>query len=575
MENPNLRSSAVQDFRRARSKALLQQVIARLTGKSIELLPYEDVRRKLKAGGKKNKKLKEIPIDAIVGSVGRYKDFTRSFLPRTNSDEDRWVQVKGAVTNMTGLPPIEVYQIDQAYFVLDGNHRVSIARDLGADHIQAYVTEICTDVPLTPDVQPDDLIIKAEYAEFLERTNLAKLRPQANLDMSIPGKYPILEEHISVHRYFMGIDQDRPVPYQEAVTHWYDEVYKPVVRAIRERGVLRDFPERTETDLYLWLSEHRAELQEALGWEIQPHDAADDLAARFSSAPRRIIARIGDWLLDTVGLDDLAPGPPTGAWRASVSSQDCLFDDILISIEDIREDHRVIEQAITLARCMHSRLYGLHVVSSKIQRYSKKIKAMEEKFEQRCQDAGVSGNLVVEVGKTARKVCERARWTDLVIMPMNHPPSPSPLAHLGSGLSTIIRRCPRPLLLVPGQPSPLQRILLAYDGTSKAREALFIATYLVKEYDSHLMVLSVNENGKTASQALEDARQYLENHEIDALYLEKRGVVAQTIIRTVKNQRCDLILIGGYSFNPLLEIVLGSTVDKVLCTSQVPVLICR
>src|SRR5690606_41196661 len=111
----------------------------------------------------------------------------------------------------------------------DGNHRVSVARSMGATHIQAYVTEVRTRVPLTPDIKPDDLIIKAEYADFLEKTRLDELRPEANLQVTVPGKYEILLEHIAVHRYFMGIDFDREIPYKEAVAHWYDEVYMPLV----------------------------------------------------------------------------------------------------------------------------------------------------------------------------------------------------------------------------------------------------------------------------------------------------------------------------------------------------------
>jgi hypothetical protein len=145
---------------------------------------------------------------------------------------------------MGGLPPIEVYQIGEAYFVRDGNHRVSVARELDAPTIQAYVTEVRTKVPLSPDDQPDDLILKAEYADFLEQTQLDKLRPGANLSLTVPGRYRTLQEHIAVHRYYMGLDQEREIPYEEAVTHWYDEVYLPVVQVIQERGILRDFPER-------------------------------------------------------------------------------------------------------------------------------------------------------------------------------------------------------------------------------------------------------------------------------------------------------------------------------------------
>ncbi len=166
---------AVQDFREARRQAVREQLMAHLTGKAADLLSYDEVREKLKARGSKPLGLKDIPLDAIVGSVGRYADFTRSFLPKVDSDRERWARVQVANADLTGLPPIEAYQIGEAYFVRDGNHRVSVARQLGAPTIQAYVTEIETRVPLTADVQPDDLILKAEYADFLEKTRLDEI----------------------------------------------------------------------------------------------------------------------------------------------------------------------------------------------------------------------------------------------------------------------------------------------------------------------------------------------------------------------------------------------------------------
>ena len=165
-------SQALNDFNRARGRAIVETVMARLTGKSIDLLSYEDVSQKLKAEGRADRGLRDIPLDAIVGSVGRYTDFTRSFLPRSDASKHRWARVEAAAGDLAGLPPIEVYQIGDAYFVLDGNHRVSVARQSNAKFIQAYVTEVRTKVPLTPDVQPDDLILKAEYAGFLVRTRL-------------------------------------------------------------------------------------------------------------------------------------------------------------------------------------------------------------------------------------------------------------------------------------------------------------------------------------------------------------------------------------------------------------------
>jgi len=569
---------AVQDFRRARRRATLQQILARLTGKSADLLSYEEVRQKLKARTLGARSLRDIPLDGIVGSVGRYNDFTRSFLPRQDSDEGRWARVRAAVTDMRGLPPIEVYQIDQAYFVLDGNHRVSVARQLGATHIQAYVTEVHTKVPLSPDVQPDDLIVKAEYADFLEHTSLDQLRPESDLSVTVPGRYQALKEHIEVHRYFMGLEQKREIPYEEAVAHWYDEVYLPVVRVIRERGILRDFPGRTETDLYLWLSEHRAALEEELGWEIEPEAAAADLAAQFSPKPQRVVARVGEKLLDAVTPDELGPTPPPGQWRRerlAARRANRLFADVLVAINGDKAGWCALEHALFIARHEGARVHALHVVTSEAERESESVRAVHAEFNRRCAVAGIPGELVIETGGIPRRICERARWTDLAILSLTYPPGPQPIARLGSGLSAIIRRCPRPVLTVPGTPPHLHRALLAYDGSPKSEEALFVAAYLSVRWNIPLVVVTVIETGRATSETLERARSYLTARGGQATFVKESGSVAEAIMRTAEDQECDLTIMGGYGFSPVLEVVLGSAVDQVLRTVRRPVLICR
>ncbi|MEJ5225977.1 MAG: hypothetical protein WHV44_16075, partial [Anaerolineales bacterium] len=278
-------NNALEDFAEARRQAAIQDILARLTGQSNELLSFDEVARKLKLTSRTERGVQSIPLKAIVGSVGRYTDFTRTFLPRSDTNRDRWARVKSLIDSPDGRgwPPIEVYKVGDVYFVLDGNHRVSVARQEGFETIEAHVIEVRSDVPLTPDLKPDDLILKAEYAEFLETTQLPKLRPGANLEVSVPGQYQKLLEHIEVHRYYMGLDLQRDISYEEAVAHWYDHVYLPLVEIIRERGVLRWFPGRTETDLYLWLSENRAALEADLGWHIRPETAISALAAQEDS----------------------------------------------------------------------------------------------------------------------------------------------------------------------------------------------------------------------------------------------------------------------------------------------------
>jgi nucleotide-binding universal stress UspA family protein len=572
-------ASALRDFHEARRHAALEAIMARLTGKSVDLFAYEDVRQKLKVKGSVSRGLQDIPLDAIVGSVGRYSDFTRSFLPRRDSDQHRWARVKAQVTDMGGLPPIEVYQIGEAYFVRDGNHRVSVARELDAPTIQAYVTEVRTKVPLSLDDQPDDLILKAEYADFLEHTRLDKLRPEANLSLTVPGQYQTLEEHIAVHRYFMGLEQEREIPYEEAVAHWYDEIYLPVVQVIQERGILRDFPERTETDLYLWVSERRAALEERLGWqEIKPEAAATDLVTQSSPRPQRVVARVSERILDRVTPDELEDGPSPGEWRRehlTNHQHGHLFTDILVPLSGAETGWQALDQALGIAQREGGQLRGLHVVPTEDQVESEMAQALQAEFTRRCEAAGVPGQLAIEVGGIARKICERTRWTDLIVVNLAYPPPSQPVAKLGSGFRTLIRRCTSPVLAVPEAPSPLDNVLLAYDGSPRADEALFVATYLADRWETSLTVVTVTENGNVPPKTTLHAQRYLDSHGVQATYLEESGTVGEVISTTAEEQGSNLIIMGGYGHSPVVEVMLGSAVDQVLRESRQPTLICR
>jgi nucleotide-binding universal stress UspA family protein len=574
---PNL-AAAVEDFRRARRRAALERILAPLTGRSTSLLSYDDVRQKLKARETAKQELENVPLDAIVGSVGRYTDFTRSFLPKKDSDEARWARVMTAVTDFKGVPPIELYRIGDAYFVRDGNHRVSVARELGATHIHAFVTEVQTKVPLAPDDEPDDIILKAEYADFLERTQLDVTRPKAELTVTVPGQYQILEEHIRVHRHFIGLEWQREIPYEEAAAHWYDWVYLSVIRLIREQNILRDFPSRTEADLYLWIAERRAALEETFGLEIALVAAVEDLASQFSPRPQRVAARVGERIRDALTPDGLESGPAAGKWRrdrVEPRPEDRLFHDILVGFDGGEGDWHALNQALEIARREEGHVSGLHVIPDASGIDSEDVQELQAKFEWHCGEAGLPARLAVEAGAVPRVICDRSRWADLVVLSLTHPPSPQLLAKLGSGLGTLIRRCPRPILTVPGEPSPLDRPLLAYDGSPKADEALFVAAYLAGRWHTRLTVVLAVENGLDVEAAQARARDYLATHRIDAEFVEVQASPVNAILETAAERDINLIVMGGYGASPLVEIVLGSTLDEVLRTVRCPVLICR
>jgi hypothetical protein len=248
---------------------------------SPQLLSFDEVQTVLKARNEIRRGSRLIPLKAIVGSVGRYRDFNGHFLPVRAPDE-RWLSIQEATKP---LPPIDVYQVGETYYVKDGNHRVSVARSQGQETIAAHVTEIHTDVLITPEMQLEDIIGQARTREFLLQTGLNETRPANGILLTQPDRYDTLLDHIEVHRYYLGQELQRDVSLYEAAGSWFDLVYSPVVGAIRQTGSLREFPKRSEADLYLWVAYHREKLKERYGDMPSDQEVACALVERFSDRP--------------------------------------------------------------------------------------------------------------------------------------------------------------------------------------------------------------------------------------------------------------------------------------------------
>ncbi len=579
MSTPNklYYQAALEDFHQARRQAAMQQLLARFTGEQTELLSYDDVKQKLKVTNIRERGLQDIPVDNIIGSVGRYKDFTRTFLPKSDIGSQRWASVKAAVSDMAGLPPIEVYQLGDAYFVIDGNHRVSIARQLEAPTISAYVTEVKTRVPFTADDDPNELICKSRYADFLERTNLDKLRPDADLLMTFGAYYSLLLDHIDVHRYYMGLDYQRDISYEEALAHWYDEVYMPVVEMIREQGIMHDLPERTEADMYVLLAEHQAELKDALGWDVDAGTAVTDLQRK--NKPGATLSRV----LDAVVPNELEFGPAAGQWRQERLSQrglDRLFEEALVAISGQPDDWRVLDQGILLMQRENGRLQGVYVSDENDEEVAEEtIALIRTEFYNRTNSAGIQANFGAEFGNIARHVVARAAYSDLVMLALNRPPGLSILERLASGIQTILKRTPRPVMVVPTVASPLQHALLGYDGSPKSEEALFVATYLASRWQTKLTVVTVSSNGNgkldAARRIQSRAKTYLGLAGVEADYLLPIGPTAQTLLETAETHAADFMILGGFGMSSMKSLVLGSTLNRILLEYKQPMLICR
>jgi hypothetical protein len=290
------------DFSYAYQKGFWRSIFSWLQNKNNELLPFEEVLKHIPMRGQNYIGVKQIETDKIIGSVSRYHDFDRAFLPRQTHTRSRWESIDRAHFKQIILPPVEVYKIGDAYFIKDGNHRVSVAREKGQAFIDAYVTEIHTPGRVDKNTDLKKLVLEQEYIDFLKKTNLDTLYPENDFRFTLPGQYDKVLQHISVHRWFMGERLNRPISDKEAVIGWYKSVYQPLLRIIRKHEILQNFPNRTPMDLYLWILEHRWYLAEEQHRGISLENAALHFVRRFSKRPFRHIRQTWNYVLKKLKL---------------------------------------------------------------------------------------------------------------------------------------------------------------------------------------------------------------------------------------------------------------------------------
>ena len=281
-------------FDAARRAAVMNDLLSVVTGRPLDLLPFDRVRAGLRLKHTVDRGNRDVPLDRIVGTLGREREFNREFLPREEALRERWEEVEELAEGPAGFPAVELYQVGDAYFVVDGHHRVSVARSLGVPTVEAHVKEFLTPVPVAPEASLEDVMLSRSLADFLEATGLVPASPD-EFRVTQPDGYERLLEHVTVHRYYRGIETGRALTWGEAVASWYDTVYLPVVQPIRERGLLRWFPGRTETDLYLFTMDHLHHLRE----RYAPKPVGYPVAVRhfkfFYAGGRRLSDRVRAW----------------------------------------------------------------------------------------------------------------------------------------------------------------------------------------------------------------------------------------------------------------------------------------
>jgi hypothetical protein len=297
-----------REWQQARRTAFLEEAMAVLKRRPGDLLSFDQVHERLQLRNARYLALQDVLLDHIVGSVGRYPDFTRAFFPRKDHLQRRWMAIEQLVASGKSLPPVELYKVGEAFFVRDGHHRVSVARQRGLLSIEAHVWEYDAPVPLQPDSDIDELLCSAAREAFLERTHIDRLCPNLYLELTQPDGYDRLLHEIKQFQGALSRVEGRNLPFEETVMFWCELRYFPIVDIIRRRAILQDFPRRTEADLYLWLCCNREELEEGYQQPVMMEDAARDLATRFGSsspgvrqfrtATRWVVGAIAGWMAD-------------------------------------------------------------------------------------------------------------------------------------------------------------------------------------------------------------------------------------------------------------------------------------
>ena len=223
-----------------------------------ELLELEDVERRLRPFARHYVGVRAIPLANVVGTDGRAAAFTREFRPRHTFSRDRLRSLETAFPD-GGFPPITAVKLGETYFVIDGHHRVALARRHGGVDIDADITEFVARAPLPAGADMVELVLRELENIFLEQSGLADARPGVRIPASRPALYLELLENMQVHGYHLMRQHERIVGDDEIAADWYDKIYGPVVTAADRSRLGKEYRDAPDGDLFLLLHRKRRE----------------------------------------------------------------------------------------------------------------------------------------------------------------------------------------------------------------------------------------------------------------------------------------------------------------------------
>jgi hypothetical protein len=260
------------DFGRARRRRALSRLTARLRGEPGDvnvILPFDEVVAALGRRGERRLGLQTIDLDTIVGTVDRQREFDRRFRPTSGRVRPRWERINVAQRRGDPMPPIDVYRIGDLHFVKDGHHRVSVARALGYKDINAYVTEVLTEVGADRTITLRDLPLKSHQRLFHERVPLPN-EARDRIQLSDEWRYASLAEAVEAWGFRLIQQRGEVLTRAEVAEAWFRDEYEPVVEMLREADLIR---RASETEAYMRVAALRYLILRTHEWDDQVIEA--------------------------------------------------------------------------------------------------------------------------------------------------------------------------------------------------------------------------------------------------------------------------------------------------------------
>ncbi len=277
-------ADAQDDFSRARRSQLLADLGRRLRREPDDvalILPFDEVVDALGMVGEVQLGLESVSLDSVVGTVDRTRDFDRGFRPMTPRVRGRWQRIAAAQRRGESFPPISVYRVGDLHFVRDGHHRVSVAKSLGREDIDAYVTEVRTRIGTGEALRLVDLPLKDHERLFGERVPLDR-EAHARVRPSDPWDYGKLAEGVEAWGFRVMQERREYMDREEVARLWYEEDFLPIVETLRAGAFIRS--SETESDAYIRVVSARYEL-------LRTHEWSREILDRLQGVERRRRAR--------------------------------------------------------------------------------------------------------------------------------------------------------------------------------------------------------------------------------------------------------------------------------------------